>query len=140
MAGKVNEVEITAVKGVAGAKAGLVLGAQLELLKSKFLAIPVLAGGAIAAFLTGKKTDRRVKKVLNVIKEAEVDKATYVFEKMAIGPMGIGTIALIGGHLGPKPRSTATSVATPAGKNIKMKKLVNLPKTGWRVKKDKTKI
>lgn len=75
-----------------------------------------------------------------------MDKAEIVFEKIAIGAMGVATGALIAGSLAPKPRKTATSIATPAGKNIKMKKMVNLPKTvgkiklpktDWRVKTDK---
>ncbi len=66
-----------------------------------------------------------------------MDKSTYVFEKMAVTAMGIATIALVGGSLAPKPRKTVISFASHKGKNIKMNKLINLPKTDWRVKKDK---
>jgi hypothetical protein len=134
---KIDDTELKIVKGAVGAKAGLTLGVQMNLLRSKLLAFPVLAGSTIAAFFTGKKTDKKVKEAIKFIKESNVDKATYVFEKMAIGPMGLATGALIAGSLAPKPRKTATSITTLTGKNIKMKKLVNLPKTNWRVKTNK---
>lgn len=128
MPGKIDDEKLKAIKGIIGAKTGLILGAKLELLRSKFLAIPIFAGGAVAAFLTGKETDKKVKKVLNLIKESSMNKAKYVFEKRAIGAMGVATIGLVGLSLTPKPRKTATSITDKSGKNIKMKKLINLPR------------
>ena len=123
----ISEEELQAVKGIAGVKSGLVVGAKFGV-ESKFLAIPAAIGLLAATLLTGKETDKKVKKVINLVKESSVDKAKYVFEKYAIGAMGAGTILLIGGSLAPKPRKTATSITNTKGKNIKMKKLINLPK------------
>ena len=134
---KIDDTEIKIVKGAIGAKSGLVLASQFDLLKSRFLAIPVLAGSAIATFLTGSRTDERVRRAIKFVKESSMDKATYVFEKTAIGAMGIAAGVLVAGSLAPKPKKTVTSIVTPEGKSIKMKKLVKLPKTNWRVKKDK---
>ena len=57
-----------------------------------------------------------------------MNKAKIVFEKMAVSAMGVGMVALVAGSLAPKPRKTVTSIATPSGKNISMKKLINLPR------------
>lgn len=175
---KVTEEELQVVKGVAGAKSGLVVGAKLGL-ESKFLAIPVVLGTLAATLLTGKETDEKVKKVINLVKESSMDKAKFVFEKHgmgapagfamgtagttalallaastmtdtankkkkaskknmikksnfkkegAIGIMGAATGVLIAGSLAPKPRKTATTITNVSGKNIKMKKMVNLPR------------
>lgn len=128
MASKLKDEELKVIKGAVGAKAGLVIGAQLDLLKSKFLAIPVIIGSVAAAFLSGKKTDDRINKVLNLVKKGEMNKAKHVFEKMAIGPLGVATVGLIGLSIAPKPRKTATTITKLDGTNIKMKKLINLPR------------
>ena len=128
MPNKIKDEELKTIKGIAGAKGGLVIGAKLDMLKSKFLAIPVIIGGTAAAFLSGKETDSKVKKVLNLVKKGDMNKAQYIFEKKAIGAMGVGMIGLVGLSLAPKPRKTATKIINQIGKNIKMKKLVKLPR------------
>jgi len=125
---KITQEELKTVEGVAGAKAGLTLAAKMEILKAKTFAIPMVLGSAAAMLLPGKETERKVKNAIKFVKESEMDKATYVFEKMGVSAAGVGAVALIAGSLAPKPRKTATSIATPAGKNIKMKKMINLPR------------
>ncbi len=80
--------------------------------------------------MAGKLRDDKINKVLNLVKKGEMNKATYVFEKMAIGALGVATVGLIGLSLAPKPRKTATTITKLDGTNttIKMKKLINLPR------------
>jgi hypothetical protein len=128
---KVSDEELEAVQGIAGAKVGLSIAAQMELLKAKTFAIPMLLGSIAGMILPGKETKKKLKGAIKMVKEANVSKAEIVYDKLikeAIGPAGIGTIVLMGGSLAPKPRQTATSIATTSGTNIAMKKLINLPR------------
>lgn len=139
---QVSDTEIKTVEGVAGAKVGLAMASRMEMLKSPYLWIPVLMGSAAATMLPGYETNKKVKGAIKMVKEAGMDKAEKIFQKISkckpkgnkkmikkASMMGKGTAVLVLGDLAPKPRKTATTVLNPTtGKNVEMKKLVNLPK------------
>ena len=125
MAAKVSKEEVQAVEGAAGAKVGLTLASQMELLKAKTMAIPIILGGAASIWLPGKETDKRVKDAIKFVKESSMDKATIVFNKMA---SVAGLAVMLGVGFAPKPKKTVTGITSAIGKDLKMKKLVNLPK------------
>jgi len=125
MAAKVSKEEVQAVEGAAGAKVGLTLASQMELLKAKTMAIPIILGGAAGIWLPGKETDKRVKDAIKFVKESSMDKATIVFNKMA---SVAGLAVMLGVGFAPKPKKTVTGITSAIGKDLKMKKLVNLPK------------
>jgi len=142
----VSDEEVEIVQGVAGAKAGLSIASQMELLKAKSFAIPMILGSLAGVLLPGEETKKKIKGAIKMVKEANTSKAEVVFDKLskcktkkkmvkkanlnkeAISAGALGTIITMAGGLAPKPRQFATSVATTAGKNIAMKKLINLPK------------
>jgi len=141
---QVSEEELKAVEGLAGAKGGLALASRMDLLKAKTIAIPIILGSTAAMLLPGKETEKRVKDAIKFVKESQMDKATFVFEKIskkkckkkksmvkkAIGPAGIATVALIGGSFAPKPRKTALNIPNPKNpeQTMKFKDMVKLPK------------
>jgi hypothetical protein len=144
MANKVTDEEVKTVEGLVGAKAGIAIASQMELLNSKTFAIPAVLGGIAAMFLPGKETEKKIKKTIKLVKEAKVDKATIVFQKLSkcahpakkkkmmkkAGLGGIATTALIAGSIAPKPRKTVMTVPDPKNpeKNLKMKDMINLPR------------
>jgi hypothetical protein len=93
-----------------GYPAGFAIGA------TGMTSLALLSGSSI---LHDKKKKKASKK--NMVKKSN-------FKKEAIGVLGVGTALLIAGSLAPKPRKTATSITNAKGKNIKMKKMINLPK------------
>ena len=121
---KVSKEEIKTIEGIIGAKVGLGLGAQLDLLKSKYLAVPIILGSAGATMLSNKETDKKVSDAIKFVKESSMDKATIVFNKMA-SAAGLGIMLGIG--FAPKPRKTVTGISSASGKDLKMKKMVNTP-------------
>jgi len=139
---KVSQEEINAVEGLIGAKVGLGLGAQMKLLKSKFLAVPVVIGSAAASMLSNKETDKKVKNAIQFVKESSMDKATIVFQKLskcktpgkkkmvkkAAVPALASTAIMLGIGFAPKPRKTVTGISSASGKDLKMKEMINLPK------------
>jgi len=125
MGAKVSKEEVQMVEGAAGAKTGLAIASQMELLKAKTFAIPLLLGGLAGLILPGKETDKKVKGAIKFVKESSMDKSTIVFNKMA---SAAGLAVMFGVGFAPKPRKTVTTMTNVKGENLPMKKLVNLPK------------
>jgi len=135
---KVTNSEIKTVEGVAGAKAGLAMAARMEMLKSPYMFVPITMGSAAAMLLPGEETNNKVENAIKMVKEAEMGKAEIVFQKLSkckkkkkmtktASPVGMAAFMAL--SMAPKPRTTATTVVNPnTGKNVEMKKLVNLPK------------
>lgn len=144
MGAKVSKGEIQAVEGAAGAKVGLSLAAQMDLLKAKTMAVPIILGGTAGLLLPGKETEKRVRDAIKFVKESSMDKATFVFEKLSkcgkshgkkkkkmvkkAGAALAGTGLMLAIGFTPKPRKTVTGITNAKGKDLKMKDLVNLPK------------
>ena len=132
MAARVSEDEVKTVEGVAGAKTGIALATRVGELNPRTIAIPIILGGIAGIFLPGKETEKKVKKAIKLVKEANMDKATFIFNEMIkkAGIAGMATTGLIATSFLPKPRKTAMSFQTNAeGKTVAMKKLINLPKS-----------
>jgi len=133
---KVSKEEIKTVEGLIGAKVGLGVGAQMDLLKSKYLTVPIILTGIGASTLSGEESDKKVKEAIQFVKESSMDKATLVFQKLSKckkpgkkmvkkAALTLTTLAL--GFV-PKPRKTITGISSASGKNLKMKEMVNITK------------
>lgn len=139
---RVSEEELKTVEGLVGAKSGLALAAKMDLLNAKTIAIPLIIGSTAAMFLPGKETEDKVKGAIKFVKESQMDKATYVFQKISkckapskkpkmqkkAGAKALGYGALFGFGMLPKPGNRAIEFVNKKGDLGKLKQLVNLPK------------
>jgi|GEM_PF-5605904 len=136
---KVSKEEIKTVEGLIGAKVGLGVGAQIDLLKSKYLAVPIILGSIGASVLSGEESDKKVKEAIQFVKESSMDKATLVFQKLSkcktsskkkmVKKAALTSTALmLGVGFAPKPRKTITGISSASGKDLKMKEMVNIQK------------
>jgi len=136
---KVSKEEIKIVEGLIGAKVGLGVGAQMDLLKSKYLTVPIILTGIGASMLSSEESDKKVKEAIQFVKESSMDKATHVFQKLSkcktsskkkmVKKAALASTALmLGVGFAPKPRKTITGISSASGKDLKMKEMVNIQK------------
>lgn len=131
----VSEEEVKTIEGLAGAKAGLTLASQLELLKARTAAIPIILGGAAGIMLPGKETEQKVKDAIKMVKESSMDKAMFVFQKIskckskknsmqkkAVLLTTLGGAAVLAGGLGVAAAATGKDPVT--GKKIDKKTML----------------
>lgn len=134
---QVSEEELKTVEGLAGAKVGLGIAARMEMLKSRYAIIPAAIGSAVSTMFVGPETEEKIKDAIISVKEASVNKAEVVFnkiskckskKKMVKKASLLGMAAKASPFMLPKPRTTAMDVTNVQGKNIEMKKMINIPK------------
>jgi len=126
MAKKLSTEELTAVKAALGAKGGLVVAMHAGLEK-KYFGIPIVLTSLGAGFLTGKKTDTRIQNIAKSLKIASLKSNFNLHKKAALKKLLVPGL-IMGAFMAPKPRQVATKIISAAGKPMKMKEVVKLPK------------